>query len=174
MLAGWLVQLELLDFSPTKRQVMIKAKRLGPAGRAVRTPHVDIDCMLTSDREQAPAVPKRKHARKITAARWLTHDASLTEFKEKEAARVAQEALRGQPRARAPARASGLATAVGRGGGQRRGRGRGSGAAAARVVSDSAGDSDGDNECNYDASEEYAPAKIHDAEIGPPMHSRKE
>jgi hypothetical protein len=79
--------------------------------------------------EQVPAVPERKHARKITAARWLTHDACLAEFKEQEAARVAKEARRGKPRARAPARARGRATAVGRGGGQGRGRGRGGGAA---------------------------------------------
>jgi hypothetical protein len=104
-------------------------ERLAPAGRAVRTPHVDIVCTLTSDEEQAPAVPERKHARKITAARWLTHDACLADFKEQEAARVAKEARGGQPRARAPVRARGRATAVGRGGGQGRGRGRGGGAA---------------------------------------------
>jgi hypothetical protein len=146
-------------------------ERLAPAGRAVCTPHVDIDCTLTSDEEQAPAMPERKHARKIPSTRWLTHDACLTEFKERDAARVAKEARRGQPRARAPVRARARTTAVGRGGGQGRGRGRGGGAAPlvscrTRRATAMATRVQFRRERGLRASE--------DAKIGRPMHARTE
>jgi hypothetical protein len=134
-------------------------ERLAPAGRALRTPHVDIDCTLTSDEEQGrpcrsgstlarsrprvgsrttPASPSSRSRRRRGWRRRLDLDSRVRARPCAEGSRDCCWAWR---------RTGAWAWAW-----RRR--------CAARVVSDSEGDSNGDDECNSDASEGYVPAKM--------------
>jgi hypothetical protein len=115
--------------------------------------------------DEAAAAPVGKHHRKITAARWLTHDDSLEAFREKEAAKAAKQAGRGRGRGRGRPRGSGR--------GRGDGRGRGRGAAAADSSDDDGSDGSDDSDDDSDASEEYVPKVIHAAKMGRPVNKRK-
>lgn len=85
--------LEALRLQITRRTVLTLPQAAGTLATPAPSRPALLDLAPSDDEaDEAAAAPVGKHHRKITVARWLTHDDSLEAFREKEAAKAAKEA----------------------------------------------------------------------------------
>jgi hypothetical protein len=165
-LADWVTQMAL-RLQITRRTVLTLPQATDSLATPAPSRPAHIDLAPTADEadetDTVPVGARGQHHRKITVARWLTHDESLEAFREKEGAKAAKAAAKALGRGRGRPRGSGR--------GSGRGRGRSAGGAAA--VESSGDDGSDDSDDDSDASEEYVPKAIHGAKMGRPANKRK-